>query len=274
MAIYPEKTLLAAGGYQHVSIYDIRGHNEEPYYTLDGLSKNTVSIGFEEHGRFMYTAGEDKSLKLWDMRSSHINCVKYFNHTHPITCAILHPNQFDFYIGDDLGNIFRWDSRNSQREQSMLTPESAIRSISINQEGNLIACLTNDGLCCVWKSTETYTQNENEPRKVNNSQDKQFQAHTRYGLKCLFSPDSTLLATSSADGMAKIWRTIDYSLNIECKDVNQKWVWDMAFTNDSDYLFTASSDNMARLWSVQTGEIKKDYVGHQKPIVCLAFLDT
>ena len=47
-----------------------------------------------------------------------------------------------------------------------------------------------------------------------------------------------LLATSSADGTAKIWRTIDFSLLLECKDDHQKWVWDLAFTNDSQYLFT------------------------------------
>jgi G protein beta subunit-like protein len=31
---------------------------------------------------------------------------------------------------------------------------------------------------------------------------------------------------------------------------------------------------MARFWSIQTGEIKKDYIGHQKPVVCLAFADS
>jgi WD40 repeat protein len=51
----------------------------------------------------------------------------------------------------------------------------------------------------------------------------------------------SLLATSSADGTAKIWRTVDFSLQIECKDNNQKWVWDLAFTNDSQYLFTGRS---------------------------------
>ena len=84
----------------------------------------------------------------------------------------------------------------------------------------------------------------------------------------------SLLATSSADGTAKIWRTIDFSLLTECKDTNQRWVWDLAFTCDSKYLFTASSDKLARLWSVQTGEIKKDYTGHQKLVVCIAFSDT
>lgn len=38
--------------------------------------------------------------------------------------------------------------------------------------------------------------------------------------------------------------------------------------------FPASSDNLARLWCVETGEIKREYSGHQKAVVCLAFNDS
>ena len=32
-----------------------------------------------------------------------------------------------------------------------------------------------------------------------------------------------------------------------------------------------SSDSMARLWNVKTGEVKREYSGHQKAVVALAF---
>ena len=38
-------------------------------------------------------------------------------------------------------------------------------------------------------------------------------------------------------------------------------------------MLAASSDNMARLWNVETGEVKREYGGHQKAVVCLAFRD-
>jgi len=37
--------------------------------------------------------------------------------------------------------------------------------------------------------------------------------------------------------------------------------------------FAASSDGVARLWSVDTGEVKREYSGHQKAVICLAFCD-
>ena len=41
---------------------------------------------------------------------------------------------------------------------------------------------------------------------------KPFTAHKRYALKCAFSPDSTMLATTSADQTTRLWRTTDLGL--------------------------------------------------------------
>eukprot|EP00064_Thunnus_orientalis_P020214 superscaffoldBa00005437_g20346 len=106
-------------------------------------------------------------------------------------------------------------------------------------------------------------------------------AHKRYSLRCKFSPDSTLLATCSADQTCKIWRTSNFSLMTELSiksnnpgETSRGWMWDCAFSGDSQYIVTASSDNLARLWCVETGEIKREYSGHQKAVVCLAFNDS
>ena len=46
-------------------MYDINSNNQKQ---IDGTTKNTVAIGFQEKGLWMYTAGEDKTVKLWDMK--------------------------------------------------------------------------------------------------------------------------------------------------------------------------------------------------------------
>ena len=95
----------------------------------------------------------------------------------------------------------------------------------------------------------------------------------RYGLCCRFSPDSNYMVTSSADSKIKIWRTEDFSLVMELKCADLRWVWDLDFTADSQYLLSASSDCIARLWSLKTGELKKEYVSHTKALTSLAFRD-
>ncbi|XP_053381753.1 target of rapamycin complex subunit lst8-like [Mercenaria mercenaria] len=124
------------------------------------------------------------------------------------------------------------------------------------------------GKCHIWTLTGGRRE---EPTQLHPKSD--ITVSNRYALKCLFSPDSTLLATTLADNSAKIWKTADLTLHTELKENSQRWVWDCAFSGDSQYIITASSDNMARLWSVDTGEVKKEYSGHQKAVVCLAFRD-
>lgn len=91
-----------------------------------------------------------------------------------------------------------------------------------------------------------------------------------------------MLATSSADGSVKIWKTVDFGSDKganpkeyrDPKVTNMCWVWDIAFTSDAKHMFTVASDKNARLWDVATGDIVQVYSGHQKPISCLAFSDT
>lgn len=49
-------------------------------------------------------------------RARYINCLQAFTHAQPISCVALHPNQVDFLIGDEVGNIIRWDIRANKSE--------------------------------------------------------------------------------------------------------------------------------------------------------------
>lgn len=73
-----------------------------------------------------------------------------------------------------------------------------------------------------------------------------------------------------------IFTTITLNLNTFFQELHikdQRWVWDLAFSADSQYLLTASSDNVARLWNLPNSEVKREYIGHQKSLTCLAFRD-
>ena len=55
---------------------------------------------------------------------------------------------------------------------------------------------------------------------------------------------SRLLATTSADGTCRIWRTADLSLCTVLKDKAQRWVWDCAFSGDSQYIITGKTEKI------------------------------
>ncbi len=97
--------------------------------------------------------------------------------------------------------------------------------------GPLFVCV--QGICYVWSLS---SGSGNSPITLTPRVKKH--AHKRNALKCLFSPDSSLLATTSADGTCKVWSSADFNLRTTLKKNTEKWVWDCAFSSDSQYIFT------------------------------------
>lgn len=143
--------------------------------------------------------------------------------------------------------------------------ETAVRSISISSDGAYCCAATNRGRCYVWQ----LKPNEANSFELVSSWD----AHSRYILKCVFSPDISTLATASADMTVKVW---DVSKKFELFKTlkgHQRWVWDCVYSSNSNYLVSGSSDHVARLWDLQQGETIRHYTGHHKAISCLALND-
>ncbi|XP_065846599.1 target of rapamycin complex subunit lst8-like [Oscarella lobularis] len=269
LAFTPDRQQIAAAGYQHIRLYDVNSSSSNPLINYDGLTKNVTCIGFDSTGKWMFTGGEDKTAKIWDLRVRNIQCQRIFQMTDPCTCTCLHPNQIEMIIGNQGGGIHLWDLRTDHNEQIITDPGVAVRSISVDPDASYLAVANNAGVCYVWSLSVRMSDADG----LRLTPKAKVECHSRYVLKCLFSPDSCLLATTSADNKAKIWNTADFSLRTTLSTESQKWVWDCAFSADSQYLVTASSDGLARLWSIDHGAIKREYQGHQKAIVCLAFYD-
>ncbi|XP_044732840.1 target of rapamycin complex subunit lst8 [Chrysoperla carnea] len=269
LEITPDKQLLAAAGYQHIRMYDLLSNNPTPIINYEGIVKNVTSVGFQEDGKWMYTGGEDCSARIWDLRSRNLQCQRIFEVNAPVNCVYLHPNQSELVVGDQSGIIHLWDLKTDHNEQLIPEPEASIQSICIDPDGQFMAAVNNKGHCYIWSLTSG--DGDDEPTKLNPKH--KIEAHKRYALRCKFSPDSSLLVTTSADQSARVWKTSDFSLVQELKHDIQRWVWDAAFSADSQYVFTASSDNLARLWNVETGQMEREYLGHQKAVTALAFRD-
>ncbi|XP_054716586.1 target of rapamycin complex subunit lst8-like [Uloborus diversus] len=299
MEITPNKKLLAAAGFQHIRMYDIYSNNPNPVVNYEGVAKNFTAVGFQEDGRWMYTGSEDNASRIWDLRSRTLQCQRQYTALAPVNSVCLHPNQCELFIADQNGSIYLWDLRAESSDQQLkrpffkiMEPHVYIQSMHIDAEGTFMAAVDNKGSCYLF----TLSAGGSETMHTRPIRASKFQAHNTYGLKCKFSPDSTLLVTASADCSAKIWRTTDLQLLLEkppedlqdmfgsnetvapspmiqLTHVNQRWVWDVAFSADSQYLFTVSSDVLARLWNISTGEIKRDYNGHNKALTALAFRD-
>eukprot|EP01120_Amphizonella_sp_Union-15-10_P012032 TRINITY_DN5274_c0_g1_i1.p1 TRINITY_DN5274_c0_g1~~TRINITY_DN5274_c0_g1_i1.p1 ORF type:complete len:305 (-),score=40.55 TRINITY_DN5274_c0_g1_i1:27-941(-) len=260
LEISPNKLMIAAAGNPHIRLFELRTNNPQPVTVLSGHKSNVTSIGFQKEGKFLYSGGEDGTVKIWDLRTSSVQ--QDTEYAEGCNSVALHPNQEEIYCGYQNGSMMIWDLRANKQRETIITKENPLRSISIRSDGKLCAAVNNEGGCFVWQINE------------NGALDlvKQFEAHKRYVLKCLFSPDAKLLATASADHTVRIWDTKEFkSRNV--LSGHQKWVWDCVFSSDSTYLVTASSDNLSLLWDMGQGESIRHYK-HNKAVSCVALNDS
>ncbi|KJA18565.1 hypothetical protein HYPSUDRAFT_144904 [Hypholoma sublateritium FD-334 SS-4] len=271
LAISPDKRFLAAAIHKKLLIYDIATASAEAVMTFEGHSNNITSIAFNSEGKWIVSAGEDGTIKIWDLRQVHpTSPARVYENGAPVNDVCIHPNQGELISCDQAGSIKQWDLTDNICSHE-LTPagDVPIRSISLASDGSSLVAGNNKGQCYVWKVNE---ESSGLPRFQAVTR---FVAHNKYLTRCLLSPDARYLATCSADTTVKIW---SISPNYEFKQEktligHQRWVWDCAFSADSAYLVTASSDHTARLWEMASGETVRQYNGHHKAAVCCALHD-
>jgi WD40 repeat protein/transcriptional regulator with XRE-family HTH domain len=89
-------------------------------------------------------------------------------------------------------------------------------------------------------------------------------------LSVALSPDSQLLATSSADGKIHLWRVRSgQRLLTLIEHTNQ--VFSVAFSPDGQTLASGSFDRSVKLWEVSTGRCIRTYTGHSSEVYSVAF---
>ena len=229
--VTPDKGMIAAGGYQHIRLYDMVSNT--PVYIFEGISKNITRLGFQEEGKWMFSGGEDCRVRIWDMKS-HI-CKRAFDCQAPINSVCLHPNQVEMAIASSGGSVYWWDVKSDQHEQVVPEVDASVQDVAISPDGSYLAAVNNKGNLYIWSLSAS------SDSQLSILQPKQkVEAHKRYALRCKFSPDSSYLVTTSGDGTAKIWKTPDFTHYRTLKTENSGWVWDAAFSADSKRLFTGS----------------------------------
>ena len=319
LEITPDKQFIAAAGNPVIRLYEIMastGSNmnapgadansmqQQAVLTLEGHTSNVTSIGFQKDGRFLYSASEDGTVKIWDLRNQ--NYSRSFDCGASVNSVTLRTDRDELISADSAGCVKIWDlggggcittlqpSLNwNNTDQSSVSVQSTSSSkqgrgnyyestitmqvVDISEDSRTLVAITNHGIVYVWDPSTGMTPiTHSDGSLVNACQIRpvtKFRAHAP-GYYCLhgkIAPDCRHLVTCGSDGLAKLWDTTTWELTETLE--NSKWVYDAAFCADSSYLVTSSSDNIARLWNLKSGEVVRKYHGHQGTVTCVALND-
>jgi len=273
LALSPDKRYLAAAGNTAVKLYDVQhqpanGAATAPIASLEGHQGNVTAVAWQNEGKWIVTACEDGRLKIWDPRSPK-HPQRIFDHGGvAVNDCVIHPNQGELVSCDQAGAIKIWDLGGKACTHELMPEDDVpMRSVSVASDTSCLIGGNNKGYVYVWAMQHGRELTDLQPRT-------KFQAHSKYLIRCLLSPNVKYLATCSADKTIKIWNMEPHAITLDkTLTGHQRWVWDMAFSADSAYLVSASSDHYARLWELSTGMTVKQYAGHHKAAVCISLND-
>ncbi len=219
-----------------------------------GPTYSYEAVVFSPDSRLLATAGDDGSVRLWDVATRRLR-GRLTGHSGKVTdVAFSRDGETLASAGRD-GTVRLWD-RATGRQVGLLTGHNgAVRAVAFSPDSKTLATAGADRTARLWevstrKQLGRLTGHRGEVRAV------------------AFSPDGGTLATASLDRTARLWDPATRGL-LDRLVGHDQGVTDLAFSRDGRTLATASPDQV-RLWDpTPPAHLRLD--GHITTVGAVAF---
>jgi len=303
----PDGRLIAVCGNPRVCFYDLASNSTSPVYTLDYHRSSVCQLSWNDQG-YALSCSEDGWIAEWDFRRSiegePLRVLKNRDggvgvgmNSNSLSGVVYASRRGYCFTCDYQGCVKMWCLESKRIVARMVFGDEEILSgIVLDPVHHLVACTGSSGytyLCRVTEEATTTTSSSSMPSTEEGyfTRVTKLRCSKRYVLKARFNRDASWLVSAGDDGNVRVWGAQDAigpnlpqnATEISCEQryqdahwqtqrlvgKHQKWAWDCHFTRDSRYVLSASSDKRICLWDIETGDLMKEYKGHQKAITSI-----
>lgn len=226
-------------------------------YTLKGHSSDVNSVAFSPDGQFLATGSDDKTIKIWNLKTRQkIHTLN--RHSGWIWAVAIAPDGKTLASAGADKTIKLWNVATGELIRNFQGHSQGVASIAFSPDGKTLVSGSLDKTIKLWN-----LETAQEIRTL--------QGHANAVANVAFSPDGKTLASGSWDKTIKLW---NLATNQEIRTLkgHSDIVISVAFSPDGTRLASGSKDKTIRLWNLATGETIHTLKGHTDKVNSVAYL--
>ncbi len=252
VAFSPDGKFLATGSNDaagFLQVWDVASGKR--LKTIKGHEDAILSIAFSKDGTRLLSSSYDKTARLWDATSGK-ELRKFAGHTWWVNSAAFSADEARVVTAGQDGTAIVWEVASDKRSPAFTGHRGPVNSAAFSPDGKHVVTAGYDRRVLAWNPEDVKPfdfKNVAEGTVVPPANFRAFEGHIDSVRAVSFSPDGSLLLSTSQDNTVRVW---DFAAAQALKTFRGHGgrVQAAAFLADGRRILSAAHDNTVREWSI------------------------